>query len=173
MFITKYIHLLRSYISVMSSSNGQSQRKKEGRELQYQYKKWSFLQQYSGYMLQIVSISMSLTSGSLFKRIMDGPLTGLAPLPRPRRSLIIDMALLSNKSWLGWISSDFFKRSMDTPARFCNTKKIDINASLLSHFSKSRIYVRKIEFQVLGVLSFRVFKFSCFQVFVFSSFRFF
>ena len=122
MFITKYIHLLRSYISVMSSSNGQSQRKKEGRELQYQYKKWSFLQQYSGYMLQIVSISMSLTSGSLFKRIMDGPLTGLAPLPRPRRSLIIDMALLSNKSLLGWISSDFFKRSMDTPALFCNTK---------------------------------------------------
>ena len=122
MFITKYIHLLRSYISVMSSSNGQSQRKKEGRELQYQYKKWSFLQQYSGYMLQIVSISMSLTSGSLFKRIMDGPLTGLAPLPRPRRSLIIDMALLSNRSLLGWISSDFFKRSMDTPALFCNSK---------------------------------------------------
>ena len=139
MFITKYIHLLRSYISVMSSSNGQSQRKKEGRELQYQYKKWSFLQQYSGYMLQIVSISMSLTSGSLFKRIMDGPLTGLAPLPRPRRSLIIDMALLSNKSLLGWISSDFFKRSMDTPALFCNSK-----IAIFDQFARNKVILIKI-----------------------------
>ena len=156
MFITKYIHLLRSYISVMSSSNGQSQRKKEGRELQYQYKKWSFLQQYSGYMLQIVSISMSLTSGSLFKRIMDGPLTGLAPLPRPRRSLIIDMALLSNKSLLGWISSDFFKRSMDTPALFCNSKITDTKfRKKMNYINQSEVYVPEkvalIKIELIGI----------------------
>ena len=102
----------------------------------------------------------------------------MAPWPAWRH--FQDRDVVSSLTWLSWvINHDWvgFRRIFSSvawihPPVSVIQKKIDINASLLSHFSKSRIYVQKIEFQVLGVLSFRVFKFSCFQVFVLSSFGF-